>query len=1172
MPKEQAAHQPTWLDQPFFPNLRLTWETGLVALLLLAAVLTRFSGLGDRAMSHDETTHVVFSWQLYQGDGYLHDPLSHGPLQFHLLALSYFLFGDNDFTARAPAALFSVFTVFFVWWAFRRYLGRIGALLAATFFLISPYMLYYGRYARNESWVALFGLVMLWGILRYLDRGENKYLYVTTASLALHFAAKETSFIYSAQALIFLGLLFLFRIATQKWRDKNGRRTFLIVFMLGASLLLLALGARAIGSAGGPGTVSASEVAEPAVPVEGQEAAPTVATNPIPLALGAAGLVALGASVYFLGRGYGWQRVRAERSFGLMALIFALVLPSLGAFLLNVLAPTLTYSYFRNVVSTANWSTLFGSPDFPNILLLVLVMVFMFVLSAAIGALWNIKQWLINMGIFFPIFLPLFTTMFTNSLGLFTGLVGSLGYWTEQQAVERGSQPWYYYWAVQIPVYEYLAAVGSLLAAGLGIAIWRRDRREKRKPKTEDENRKLRPEESRRLALALLAFWALASLGAYTVAGEKMPWLSVHIALPMLLLAGWALGWMIKHVNWEQAAKPRSLFVIASMAVAILAALDLISILLGRQFPFRGMEQAQLQATLRFVFTAILLSVSVVTLFMLKSRNKWKAEQLRRVFVVLVFAGLALLTTRTAFRAAYVNYDLATEYLVYAHMARGPKEMMEQLEELSLRLTDGLDIRVAYDNETNYPLWWYLRNYPNKIYYDQDPSASLREAPVIIVGDANYSKIEPVVRDDYYLFEFVRIWWPNQDYFDFTESNIGSTFSSETGLSQTQMNDFDYWGRVVRRMIEYVDTAEEREALFQVWFNRDFSDYLTLKGQDPSLAKWNPSRSMRMYVRKDVAAQIWDFGVQPVAVEPDPYAGKGIELTADLVVGGAGSAEGLFSSPRGLAAAPDGSLFVADSFNHRIQHLAPDGTFLDAWGTQSDPSVPENPGGSFSEPWGVTVSPDGRYVYVADTWNHRVQKFTSSGTFITMWGIFANDNQPTSLYGPRDLVVAADGNVLVTDTGNKRIVVYDAAGNFLSQIGGAGFELGQFEEPVGLALDREAGLLYVADTWNQRIQVLTYADGLLSTVTSWEVDAWFGQSLNNKPYLAVGGDGRVYASDPETGRVLVFQADGELLNFFGGYDQSVVEIGLAQGLATDGQGGLWLSDSQNNRVLHFVTE
>ena len=121
MPKERAAQQSTWLDQPFFPNFKLTWETALVALLLLAAVVTRFYGLGDRVMSHDETTHVVFSWQLYQGDGYLHDPLSHGPLQFHFLALSYFLFGDNDFTARAPQALFGVLTVLFVWWAFRRY-------------------------------------------------------------------------------------------------------------------------------------------------------------------------------------------------------------------------------------------------------------------------------------------------------------------------------------------------------------------------------------------------------------------------------------------------------------------------------------------------------------------------------------------------------------------------------------------------------------------------------------------------------------------------------------------------------------------------------------------------------------------------------------------------------------------------------------------------------------------------------------------------------------------------------------------------------------------------------------------------------------------------------------------------------------------------------------------
>jgi len=205
MPKDAASSQPSWLDRPFLSSFKLTWETGIIVLLLIVAVLTRFYDLGDRVMSHDETTHVYFSWQLYKGNGYQHDPLSHGPLQFHLIALSYFLFGDNDFTARVPVAVFGVLTIWFVWWGFRRYIGRIGALTAAFFFLISPYILYYERYARNESYVALFGLLMLWGMLRYLDTGKTKYLYITTAALALHFTAKETSFIYAAQALLFLG-------------------------------------------------------------------------------------------------------------------------------------------------------------------------------------------------------------------------------------------------------------------------------------------------------------------------------------------------------------------------------------------------------------------------------------------------------------------------------------------------------------------------------------------------------------------------------------------------------------------------------------------------------------------------------------------------------------------------------------------------------------------------------------------------------------------------------------------------------------------------------------------------------------------------------------------------------------------------------------------------------
>ena len=102
-------NQSTWLEKPitnFLPKLNL--ETLIIIVILLLAILSRFTDVGARVMSHDEVNHVVPSWDLAMGRGYVQDPVTHGPLQFHLIALSYFLFGDSDFTSRVPAALFSV--------------------------------------------------------------------------------------------------------------------------------------------------------------------------------------------------------------------------------------------------------------------------------------------------------------------------------------------------------------------------------------------------------------------------------------------------------------------------------------------------------------------------------------------------------------------------------------------------------------------------------------------------------------------------------------------------------------------------------------------------------------------------------------------------------------------------------------------------------------------------------------------------------------------------------------------------------------------------------------------------------------------------------------------------------------------------------------------------------
>lgn len=156
--------QDKWLDRPLLGGLTIKWTAAIFFGIIIIAIFSRFYMLGTRVMSHDETSHVYFSWLLDQGRGYSHDPVTHGPLQFHLIALSYFLFGDSDFSARLPHAVASILTVLFMW-NYRRYLGRVGWVVAAVLMVISPYMLYYGRYARNEALVVLFGLISIWAIL-----------------------------------------------------------------------------------------------------------------------------------------------------------------------------------------------------------------------------------------------------------------------------------------------------------------------------------------------------------------------------------------------------------------------------------------------------------------------------------------------------------------------------------------------------------------------------------------------------------------------------------------------------------------------------------------------------------------------------------------------------------------------------------------------------------------------------------------------------------------------------------------------------------------------------------------------------------------------------------------------------------------------------------------------
>ncbi len=191
-----------------------------------------------------------------------------------------------------------------------------------------------------------------------------------------------------------------------------------------------------------------------------------------------------------------------------------------------------------------------------------------------------------------------------------------------------------------------------------------------------------------------------------------------------------------------------------------------------------------------------------------------------------------------------------------------------------------------------------------------------------------------------------------------------------------------------------------------------------------------------------------------------------------------------------------------------------------------------------------------------------------------MWGYFGQGESIDAVWGPRDIAFDKDGNVYVSDTGNKRVVIFDQEGNPLAEFGEPGLLPGQFDEPVGISIDEE-GKLLIVDTWNQRIQVLTqFEEGSFSFIpdTEWEVAAWYGQSLDNKPYIAAEFEDMVFATDPEGYRILQFDKNGELIQFWGDYGNGLDSFGMPAGIAVDKKGGIWVSDAGNHRLMHFKVD
>jgi DNA-binding beta-propeller fold protein YncE len=229
--------------------------------------------------------------------------------------------------------------------------------------------------------------------------------------------------------------------------------------------------------------------------------------------------------------------------------------------------------------------------------------------------------------------------------------------------------------------------------------------------------------------------------------------------------------------------------------------------------------------------------------------------------------------------------------------------------------------------------------------------------------------------------------------------------------------------------------------------------------------------------------------------------------------GGRGAGSGEFDEPVGLAVDPDGHLYVADKNNHRIQQFTRGGSFVRAWGEKGDRT------GMFNEPHDVAA--DAEFVYVADTWNQRIQVFDHNGEHVfTVTGV-------PSLASPRG-VDARENLIYVAEAGAGRVTVYDRAGKLRQTIGALGDAAGHLREPVDVAVGGN-GDVWVVNSGNNRLERFA-ADG--TPRGSIPVPGWTGAQLKES-YLAVDAEGTLYLGDWELGAVRRFRPDGSELPALG---------------------------------------
>ena len=712
-------------------------------------------------MHYDEAIHLHFSFKLANSPGgalswpwifgteYLHSAWMHGPFQIEMVAAIFAILGDTDFTSRLGYALFGTALVGLPYFL-RNHMGRRATLIAAVMLALSPNLLYFSRFGRNDIimmfWaVALF--VLMWRYLHSSREPEQRriFLYLASAVVAFMYATKETSYLLVA---IFGFILFLTALP-ELWHWVRGRaalaregtQTALFLLLITLTLpqwsAIIGLFQGLLGlTLANPDPLTGNNVlnADGSKGLTGTPAwqgstllIPVVSMSwPAHAAVVIAGLAVL---VWLLSRGpLNWKRVSGlivlpvTCAFACAWLIFR-PYSSLEPGNLTLQMTDLTLFAFAVLVATGFtwWNRL---PLGKGALLVLVPVTLTALYSVLLTSVLDVQS-IVN------IILPGNTTIDAGDAGVPANYVVALASLVSTLAISLAIGIWwlgrtwlicalifYVIWtALYTTLFTNLAGIFTGSWQGMGYWVAQQDVARGNQPWYYYFVGLLVYESlpflfgiagtvyfylKRDILGLTLALWALLSIAAYITATEKMPWLLVNITTPFILVAAKFLGELTDRVDWPGILRrDGEHLLVGPMGLVPLIISVALYLLLQCLDPGRQFGPAH------WLLLAFIVVTSLVAAYVYCAAGPGRAAPVVGLGLAALLLGFG---TWAAIRASYTYDDSNIEAMVYAQGSADLRATYALLEKEADPLPPEVGPVIA-DYDMWYPLQWYVRHH-----------------------------------------------------------------------------------------------------------------------------------------------------------------------------------------------------------------------------------------------------------------------------------------------------------------------------------------------------------------------------------------------------------------------------------------------------------------------------